>query len=102
MIAQVDYPYGYGISDIGVAARGDTFLVAWSQDAGRDEKVQALLLDRGEPFVVAEPDAYDVTVIPDAIGFSFTYARTDAEAGYVARLFTRELVMTPARQRAVR
>lgn len=100
LLAQLPYPFQYAISDVGIAARGDTFLVTWSQDGANGASVRALLLDRGEPFIVADDDAYDVTVSPDPNGFSFTYARTDPDAGYVARLFTRDLVLAPERHRA--
>jgi hypothetical protein len=100
VLARIDYPFNYPISDARIAARGDTFLVTWSQNGTNGAEVRGQLLDRGESFVVAGDDAYDVTVTPDANGFSFTYARTDPEAGYVARLFTRGLVLVPERHRA--
>lgn len=101
LTAQVAYPFTSGIPDLGIAVRGDTFLLAWSQDGAKGTQVRAQLLDRGESFVISEDDAYDVTVTPHANGFSLTYARTDPEADYVARLFTRDFVMTPGRHRAV-
>ncbi len=100
LIAQVAYPFTFGIPDVSIAARGGTFLVAWSQDGPNGTEVRGQLLDRGESFVVSEGNAYDVTVSPDASGFTFTYARVDPDALDVARLFTRDLVMTPGRHRA--
>jgi hypothetical protein len=102
LITELEYPFTCGIRDVGIAARGETFLVAWSQDGPNGTQVRAQLLDRGESFVVSEDDAYDVTVSANANGFTFTYARTDPDALDVAQLFTRELVMTPERHRAVR
>ncbi|HEX3580260.1 MAG TPA: hypothetical protein VH087_00760, partial [Thermoanaerobaculia bacterium] len=101
IIAQVPYPFTYGIPDLDIAARGDTFLVAWTQDGPNGSQVRAQLLDRGGSFVVSQDDAYDVAVSSGANGFSLTYARTDAEALDVAQLFTRDVVLTPARHRAV-
>jgi hypothetical protein len=100
LITQLAYPFTYGMPDAAIAARGDTFLVAWTQDGPNGSEVRGQLLDRGDSFVVSQDDSYDVTVSPDANGFSFTYARTDPEADDVAQLFTRDLVMTPARHRA--
>ena len=100
VLARLAYPFQYAISDVGIAARGGTFLVTWSQDGANGAEVRAQLLDRGGSFVVADNDAYDVTVTPEATGFSFTYARTDPEAGYVARLFSRDLVLAPEKHRA--
>lgn len=100
VIAQVAYPFA--ISDAGIAARGDTFLVTWSQDGANGSAVRAQFLDRGESFVVDDDDAYDVTVAPNANGFSFTYARTDPDADSVAQLFTRDLVLPPEKHRAIR
>ncbi|HEX3109227.1 MAG TPA: hypothetical protein VHU41_09045, partial [Thermoanaerobaculia bacterium] len=100
VVARVVYPFNHPISDPAIAAYGNTFVVTWSQDNTNGAEVRARLLDRGEPFTVGDDDAYDVTVMPAASGFTFTYARTDAEAGDVAQLFTRDLVLPAQRHRA--
>jgi len=101
VLARVIYPFNYSISDPAIAAYGNAFVVTWSQDNTNGTEVRAQLLDRGEPFTVADHDAYDVTVTPDTNGFTFTYARTDPEAGDVAQLFTRDLILPAERHRAV-
>lgn len=102
LIDSMAYPWNYGVTSVAVAARGETFAVAWSRDAAAGEEIHAVLLDRGNPFLLAGEDAYDITAIPTADGFRFTYARTDPAAANVAQLFTRDLVIPHARSRAVR
>ena len=97
------YPWNYGVTSVAVAARGATFAMAWSRDSSDGaENVHAILLDRGNPFLLAAEDAYDVTAIATTEGFRFTYARTDDAAANVAQLFTRDLMIPTARSRAVR
>jgi|GEM_PF-3074820 len=95
------YPWSYGLTSVAVAARGETFVVAWSRDAGTGEDIHATLLDRGGPFLLAAEDAYGVTATPAAGGFRFTYVRTDPAAANAAQLFTRDLVL-PAGRRSAR
>lgn len=103
LIDSLVYPWTYGVTSVSVAARGETFAAAWSRDAaGTGEEIHAMLLDRGNPFLLAGQDAYDVTAIATADGFRFTYARTDPGAANVAQLFTRDLTIPRARTRAVR
>ncbi|HEX3107756.1 MAG TPA: hypothetical protein VHU41_01595 [Thermoanaerobaculia bacterium] len=94
------YPWNYGLTSVAVAARGETFVVAWSRDAGTGEDIHATLLDRGNPFLLAAEDAYDVTAIPTADGFRFTYVRTDPAAANAAQLFTRDLVLSAGHRSA--